>query len=177
MTNKPMMTNMTAEQWDAIASAVDALSGALSAVNPRLNIEPEPMAEWERELLSPFPAGLTVSEDGVALNWRGVNYVRMEEPWPTAQWVWHAGRLWEACNDNGTPYYTDAAGNIRDYPAHMFDGPTVPVRPVPVAALPALWSALERWLNGNSDPGPDMNRLVGAVINLREQIDALGTDE
>lgn len=52
----------------------------------------------------------------------------------------------------------------------------VPVTVVPVAALPVLWSALEQWLNGNSDPGPDMNRLVGAVINLREQINALGVD-
>ena len=39
----------------------------------------EPLAEWERELLSPFPAGLTVSEDGVVLNWRGENYVRQSE--------------------------------------------------------------------------------------------------
>ncbi|NCD18355.1 MAG: hypothetical protein EOL91_13830 [Actinobacteria bacterium] len=52
----------------------------------------------------------------------------------------------------------------------------VPVTVVPTAALPVLWSALEQWLNGNSDPGPDTNRLIGAVINLREQIDALGVD-
>lgn len=53
--------------------------------------EPEPLAEWERELLDVFekhatplatPPGLTVSEDGVALNWRGVNYVRQSEPEP-----------------------------------------------------------------------------------------------
>ena len=64
------------------------------------------------------------------------------------------------------------------YPEHTGDALTdvVPVTVVPVAALPVLWSALEQWLNGNSDPGSDMNRLVGAVINLREQIDALGVD-
>ena len=52
----------------------------------------------------------------------------------------------------------------------------VPVTVVPVAALPVLWSALEQWLNGNSDPDSDTNRLIGAVINLRKQIDALGVD-
>ena len=50
----------------------------------------------------------------------------------------------------------------------------VPVTVVPVAALPVLWSALEQWLNGKSDPDSDTTRLIGAVINLREQIDALG---
>ena len=174
MTNKPMMTNMTAEQWDAIASAVDALSGALSAVNPRLNIEPEPMAEWERELLSPFPAGLTVSEDGVALNWRGVNYVRMEEPWPTAQWVWHAGRLWEACNDNGTPYYTNAAGDIRDYPAHVFDGPTIPVRPVPVAE----WDALVEKVRSLASTDQQWRAVVARAAEfLVDATEDLGPDE
>ena len=174
MTNKPMMTNMTAEQWSAIAEAVDALSGALSVVNPRLNIEPEPLADWERELLSLTPAGLTVSEDGVALNWRGVNYVRMEEPWPTAQWVWHAGRLWEACNDNGTPYYTNAAGDIRDYPAHVFDGPTIPVRPVPVAAFDVLVEKVRSLASTDQQWRAVVARAAELLVDATED---LGPDE
>ena len=64
------------------------------------------------------------------------------------------------------------------YPERAGDALTnvVPVTVVPAAALPVLWSALEQWLNGNGDPGPDTNRLIGAVINLRKQIDALGVD-
>ena len=77
-----------------------------------------------------------------------------------------------------TGYYLVVFENESIYPKHPGDtlSNVVPVTVVPVAALPVLWSALEQWLNGNSDPGPDMNRLVGAVINLREQIDALGVD-
>ena len=134
----------------------------------------EPLAEWERELLSPFPAGLTVSEDGVALNWRGVNYVRMEEPWPTAQWVWHAGRLWEACNDNGTPYYTNAAGDIRDYPAHVFDGPTIPVRPVPVAAFDVLVEKVRSLASTDQQWRAVVARAAELLVDATED---LGPDE
>ena len=60
-------------------------------------------------------------------------------------------------------------------------GPTlsdvIPVTVVPTAALPVLWSALDRWVNGpGTTAGDDLLRLVGAVVGLREQIDALGVD-
>ena len=53
----------------------------------------------------------------------------------------------------------------------------VPVTVVPVAALPVLWSALDQWVCGTlRGSHEDLKRLVGAVINLREQTDALGVD-
>lgn len=109
--------------------------------------EPEPLADWERELLSPFPAGLTVSDDGVALNWRGVNYVRQSEPWPTAPLIVadipNGGRriLYRSCDGEGN-YWTfdddlytqgdDALTNV------------IPVRVVPAAEWEALVEAAAR---------------------------------
>ena len=54
----------------------------------------------------------------------------------------------------------------------------VPVTVVPVAALPVLWSALEQWINHANRilPSEETQLLVGAVVALREQIDALGVD-
>ena len=41
---KPQMPQMTPDQWESLATAVDALSSALAAVRP--------LAEWEMDLLS-----------------------------------------------------------------------------------------------------------------------------
>ena len=107
------------------------------------------------------------------------------DPWPTAPLIvadWTSGGVEGGrgllYRETDADQYWTIRENESVYPEHSGDTLTnvVPVTVVPVAALPVLWSALEQWLNGNSDPGPDMNRLVGAVINLREQIDALGVD-
>ena len=99
------------------------------------------------------------------------------DPWPTAPLI-------VASVDGGGPQLlsvltTHSAATMTSAIVRRSESAltnVVPVTVVPVAALPVLWSALEQWLNGNSDPGSDTNRLVGAVINLREQIDALGVD-
>ena len=107
------------------------------------------------------------------------------DPWPTAPLIvadWTSGGVEGGrgllYRETDADQYWTIRENESVYPEHTGDALTnvVPVTVVPVAALPVLWSALERWLNGNSDPGSDTNRLVGAVINLREQIDALGVD-
>ena len=45
---KPQMPQMTPEQWEALATAVDTLSSALAAVRPTLAPEPDP---WPTEPL------------------------------------------------------------------------------------------------------------------------------
>ena len=107
------------------------------------------------------------------------------DPWPTAPLIvadWtsggqHGGRGLLYRETDADQYWT-IRENESVYPEHTGDALTnvVPVTVVPTAALPVLWSALEQWLNGNGDPGPDTNRLIGAVINLRGQINALGVD-
>ena len=102
------------------------------------------------------------------------------DPWPThelivADWIAGAAKGHGLLYLDGHEYVTIESGHVlregRDTLTNV-----VPVTVIPVAALPVLWSALEQWLNGNSDPDSDTNRLIGAVINLREQIDALGVD-
>ena len=154
---KPQMPQMTPEQWESLATAVDALSSALAAVRP--------LAEWEMDLLN----AATPEPD----------------PWPTAPLIvadWTSGGVEGGrgllYRETDADQYWTIRENESVYPEHAGDALTnvVPVTVVPVAALPVLWSALEQWLNGNGDPGSDTTRLVGAVINLREQIDALGVD-
>ena len=178
MTNKPMMTNMTAEQWSAIAEAVDALSGALSVVNPRLNIEPEPLADWGRELLSLTPAGLTVSDDGVVLNWRGENYVRQSEPWPTADlivWTVNGDRGLFAKNAFGN-YVAVSNGQITSPQDHDRHESAVPVRLVPVAEFDAL---KEKVLGFDAARTDRQWRVVvaRAAELLMDATDSLGLDE
>ena len=107
------------------------------------------------------------------------------DPWPTAPLIvadWTSGGVEGGrgllYRETDADQYWTIRENESVYPEHTGDTLTnvVPVTVVPVAALPVLWSALEQWLNGNGDPGSDTTRLVGAVINLREQIDALGVD-
>lgn len=102
------------------------------------------------------------------------------DPWPTAPLIVATFRDKRyVFGRTNIASYDSPTGGVEAYPDCQSDAPltnVVPVTVVPAAALPVLWSALEQWLNGNSDPGPDTNRLIGAVINLREQIDALGVD-
>ena len=96
------------------------------------------------------------------------------DPWPTEPLIAAEGRLWFRQEDGD---YLDKDGTVRGEGRHVFAGPVVPVTVVPAAALPVLWSALEQWLNGPRDAlDNDMRRLAGAVVGLREQIDALGVD-
>lgn len=98
-------------------------------------------------------------------------------PWPTAQLVANDGVVWS--REDGDDYWECGGDRVRQYPNEGFTGPVVPVTVVPTAALPGLWSALEQWLNGEerSVRTDDLRNLVGAVVGLREQIDALGLDQ
>ena len=121
---------------------------------------------------------LDVDPDDVgALNDASAPESAEPDPWPTAPLI-------VASVDGGGP---ELLSIITSHAAVAMTGAivrrtehtlanVVPVTVVPAAALPVLWSALEQWLNGHSDPDADANRLVGAVINLRGQIDALGVD-
>ena len=101
------------------------------------------------------------------------------DPWPTAPLI-------VATTNTGRELFTRTVGGGSYESAENFlcadsehDTLTnvVPVTVVPVAALPVLWSALEQWLAGTlRGSHEDLKRLVGAVINLRGQIDALGVD-
>ena len=146
MTNKPMMTNMTAEQWSAIAEAVDALSGALSVVNPRLNIEPEPLADWERELLEPPPP-----------------------PFPNDPMVIAEGRLW--IRDPGGHYWLPDISEWRS-PFVRFKGDAIPVQVVSAGAYEALLARLDE---SRPDRTANQRRVVvtRAAEQLRDCTDAL----
>lgn len=95
------------------------------------------------------------------------------DPWPTEPLIAAEGRLWFRQEDGD---YLDKDGTVRGEGRHTFAGPVVPVTVAPAAALPVLWSALDQWLNNLDTATEDVNRLVGAVINLRDQTDALGLD-
>ena len=153
---KPQMPQMTPEQWESLATAVDALSSALAAVRP--------LAEWEMDLLN----AATPEPD----------------PWPTAplivaDWTESAGKsgrglLYKDDSGDHCPTIDEEVGIVRDYRCDTLTN-VVPVTVVPVAALPVLWSALDQWVCGTlRGSHEDLKRLVGAVINLREQTDALG---
>ena len=154
---KPQMPQMTPEQWESLATAVDALSSALAAVRP--------LAEWEMDLLN----AATPKPD----------------PWPTAPLIvadWTSGGVEGGrgllYRETDADQYWTIRENESVYPEHAGDALTnvVPVTVVPVAALPVLWSALEQWLNNANriPPSEETHRLVGAVESLRGQIDALG---
>ena len=105
------------------------------------------------------------------------NAAQGADPWPTAPLI-------VASVDGGGPQLlsvltTHSAATMTSAIVRRSESAltnVVPVTVVPAAALPVLWSALEQWLNGNGDPGPNTKRLIGAVINLREEIVALGVD-
>ena len=109
------------------------------------------------------------------------------DPWPTHELIVATregkGRRLMGAYSLTSRDYADItgmrAGEVDDMVTHHREPLTnvVPVTVVPVAALPVLWSALEQWLNGHSDPDAATNKLVGAVVGLREQIDALRLDQ
>ena len=108
------------------------------------------------------------------------------DPWPThelivADWtsVGQQGGRGLLYRETDTDQYWTIRENESVYPEHTGDtlANVVPVTVVPTAALPVLWSALDRWVHGpGTTAGDDLRRLVGAVVGLREQIDALGVD-
>ena len=98
------------------------------------------------------------------------------DPWPTAPLI-------VASVDGGGPQLlsvltTHSAATMTSAIVRRSESTltnVVPVTVVPVAALPVLWSALDQWVCGTlRGSHEDLKRLVGAVINLREQTDALG---
>ena len=140
--------------------------------------EPEPLAEWERELPSPFPDGLTVSDDGVVLNWRGENYVRQSEPWPTADlivWTVNGDRGLFAKNVFGN-YVAVSNGQITSPQDHDRHESAVPVRLVPVAEFDAL---KEKVLGFDAARTDRQWRVVvaRAAELLMDATDSLGLDE
>lgn len=123
---------------------------------------------WHRVLLS---APLTLIEP---------------DPWPTAPLIvaQREGKFGAPCYAlwmrDGTVNYASIASKTvlwAQPDMHTLTN-VVPVTVVPTAALPVLWSALERWLNHANRilPSEETQLLVGAVVALREQIDALGVD-
>ena len=154
---KPQMPQMTPEQWESLATAVDALSSALAAVRP--------LAEWERDLLN----AATPEPD----------------PWPTAPLIvatregahlTPAHRVW-ARSDEVHSIYMSITGSHEARPGDTLTN-IVPVTVVPVAELDALRAsikALGYGTQGGTRGMPDS--LLDTALRLLEATDALGVAE
>ena len=123
---KPQMPQMTPEQWESLATAVDALSSALAAVRP--------LAEWEMDLLN----AATPKPD----------------PWPTAPLIvadWTSGGVEGGrgllYRETDSVQYWTIRENESVYPEHTGDAlaNVVPVTVVPTAEYETLEASHQAW--------------------------------
>ena len=121
---------------------------------------------WQQLFLS---APLTLVESD---SWPTESEPLIVADWATAKTMGH-GLLYL----DGNEYIAIESGRVLRKGRDTLTS-VVPVTVVPAAALPVLWSALEQWLNHANRilPSEETQLLVGAVVALREQIDALGVD-
>ena len=153
---KPQMPQMTPEQWESLATAVDALSSALAAVRP--------LAEWEMDLLN----AATPEPD----------------PWPTAplivaDWTESAGKsgrglLYKDDSGDYCPTIDEEVGIVRDYRRDTLSN-VVPVTVVPVAELEAHRASIKALGYGTQGGTRGMpGSLLDTALRLLEATDALG---
>ena len=147
---KPQMPQMTPEQWESLATAVDALSSALAAVRP--------LAEWEMDLLS----AATPEPD----------------PWPTDHPLIVASvdgggpQLLSVLTTHSAATMTSAI--VRRSESTLTN--IVPVTPAPVAELDALRACVKPLGYSGHTIGTS-GSLIYAATRLLTATDALGVDQ
>ena len=147
---KPQMPQMTPEQWESLATAVDALSSALAAVRP--------LAEWEMDLLS----AATPEPD----------------PWPTAPLIVASvdgggPQLLSVITRHAAVAMTSAIVRRAE---HALTN-VVPVDVVPVAELDALRASIKALGYGTQGSTRGMaGSLLDTTLRLLDATDALGVD-
>ena len=145
---KPQMPQMTPDQWESLATAVDALSSALAAVRP--------LAEWEMDLLS----AATPEPD----------------PWPTAPLIVASvdgggPQLLSVITRHAAVAMTSAI--VRRSESALTN--VVPVAVVPIAELEAHRASIKALGYGTQGGTRGMpGSLLDTALRLLEATDALG---
>lgn len=150
--SKPQMPQMTPDQWESLATAVDALSSALAAVRP--------LAEWEMDLLS----AATPEPD----------------PWPTAplivaDWIAGAAKGHGLLYLDGHEYVTIESGHV------LREGRDTLTNVVPVTVVPtAEWRTVRdaAYIRGSVECDRDYWARVGKqAVYAVTTTDALEVDQ
>ena len=145
---KPQMPQMTPEQWESLATAVDALSSALAAVRP--------LAEWEMDLLN----AATPEPD----------------PWPTEPLIVASiGERREVLARNERGGYESPITSAWKGGPTLSN--VVPVTVVPVAGLDDLRASIKALGYGTEGSTRGMQgSLLDTALRLLDATDALGVD-
>ena len=155
--------NVYAQDGTLVCIAVDPLDAEVLAglLRWKVDVHPEPTPEPD-----PWPMAPLIVADWTEGGGSGRCLLIADGPTPAAAYVPVTG------DEDYDGYRLIRQGRAGETITNV-----VPVTVVPVAALPVLWYALDQWLAGTlRGSHEDLKRLVGAVVGLREQIEALGLD-